>query len=200
MKVSSWLYTFLVAAFFLSSCSSPFDTKSNMTDGEHDFYLQQLAPYVLKKPDGLSFEDRFQAKAATYYQQLSEKTDSRITHFIKNDSVNFFFLEYRDLTSLYEHYRGMGGYFKTGPNDALTLVNLLYHTPRLTAEEMKDRSDILFREMVTKGNVESFVGNRNFIHTPNDDFYYNIQLNRWDYTSNSSWAFLREEQERAAGK
>lgn len=198
MKVLFPVFTILVAGFFFSSCSSPYDAKSNMTDVEHDLYLKHLAPYVLKKPDGLSFDDRFEEKAATYYQQLSEKTDSRITHFIKNDSVSFFFFEYRDLTSLYKHYRGMGGYFKTGPNDALTLVNLLYHTPRLTAEEITDRSDILFREMVTKGNVEGFIGNRSFIHTPNNDFYYNTQLNRWDYTANSSWSFLREEQERAA--
>lgn len=197
MKAITFIGSFVLVASLLVSCSFSYDAQSNLTDAEYQRYLKQLAPYVHKKPDGLTFEDRFHEKAAAYYQQLSDKTDSRITHFVKNDSVSFFFFKYRDLTSLYEHYRGIGGYFKTSPGDTLSLVNLLYHTPRFTAEEMDERSEILFREMVTTGNVQNFIGNRRFIHTPNDDFYYNTTLNRWDYTANSSWSFLKEEQERA---
>ena len=197
MKAIAFVVPFVVVASLLVSCSSPYDAGSNLSDAERQRYLKQLAPYIHKKPDGLTFEERFHEKAAAYYQQFSEKTDSRITHFVRNDSVSFFFFKFRDLTSLYEHYRGIGGYFKTSPDTTLSLVNLLYHTPRFTAEEMDEKSEILFREMVTTGNVDNFVGNRSFIHTPNSDFYYNTKLNRWDYTANSSWHFLREEQERA---
>src|SRR5690606_18916865 len=110
--------------------------------------------------------------------------------------VCFFFFEYRDLTSLFEHYRGIGGYFKPGSADTLLHVNLLYHTPRFTAGEMKGKAEVLFAEMVKEGNVEKYIGNREFIHTPNEDFYYDVKTNRWDYTANSSWNFLKTEQMR----
>jgi CRISPR/Cas system CMR subunit Cmr6 (Cas7 group RAMP superfamily) len=180
----------------LASCSDSFDARANLSDTEYQNYLRLLAPYIHKKPDGLSFTERFHKKAEAYYAQLNERTNSRITHFVKNDSVCFFFFEYRDLTSLFEHYRGIGGYFKPGSADTLLHVNLLYHTPRFTAGEMKGKAEVLFAEMVKEGNVEKYIGNREFIHTPNEDFYYDVKTNRWDYTANSSWNFLKTEQMR----
>jgi hypothetical protein len=46
--------------------------------------------------------------------------------------------------------------------------------------------------MVNAGNVEKFMGNREYIHLPNADFEYNMAENRWVYTENSSWNFLKE--------
>ncbi len=48
--------------------------------------------------------------------------------------------------------------------DSVIFLNLLYHTPRLTMEEMNERGRKLFETMVTKGNVDEFVGNRKYIH------------------------------------
>jgi hypothetical protein len=57
---------------------------------------------------------------------------------------------------------------------------------------MDVRGEKLFREMATQGSVAKYLGNQEFIEVPNKDFYYNAQLNRWDYTPNSSWRFLED--------
>src|SRR5690606_8002751 len=109
------------------------------------------------------------------------------------DTATFFFFEHRDLSSMYEHYLGLGGYFRVNNEGNILFLNLLYQTPRLSSDQMAAKGELLFREMITRGNVNAFMGRRDFIHVPNKDFYYDTRRNRWDYTKNSSWKFLRWE-------
>src|SRR5690606_5942298 len=50
----------------LASCSDSFDARANLSDTEYQNYLRLLAPYIHKKPDGLSFTERFHKKAEAY--------------------------------------------------------------------------------------------------------------------------------------
>jgi hypothetical protein len=76
-------------------------------------------------------------------------------------------------------------------------MEVFFYTPRLTKEEMGKRGKELFEEMVTKGTVERFVGNTDYIKVPNADFYYETSTNTWEYTENSGWNFLKEAREEA---
>ena len=159
--------------------------------------LQKLAPYVLKKHDDFTFEDRFNSANEKYYATAVEKTSAELKYFVETDTASIFFISYRDLSSLYEHYQGMGGYYRTDENGNITFLNILYHTPRFTTDDQIARDPVLFKEMVTKGNVNRFLGNRKYIQTPSADFYYSTKSNRWEYTENSSWKFLREEEKKS---
>ena len=108
------------------------------------------------------------------------------------DTATLFFFKHRDLTSMQEHYRGVGGYFRLDENGEITFLNLLYHTPRLGKAQMNNRSLMLFEEMVKTGNVKAYLGNRSFIHAPNNDFFYDAENNRWANTARSAWKFLDE--------
>jgi hypothetical protein len=46
--------------------------------------------------------------------------------------------------------------------------------------------------MMKNGNVNAYLGNQSFIHTPNDDFFYDTKENRWASTPRSGWNFLKE--------
>jgi hypothetical protein len=50
--------------------------------------------------------------------------------------------------------------------------------------------------MISKGNVQEFIGNKAYIKTPNEDFIYDPTINRWVMTENSSWKFLNEVEQR----
>jgi hypothetical protein len=189
-------FFFALLTFVAFGCQS-YDARESLSAEEYDSVLVRVAPYVIKKPDELSYEERFLVKNRPFYQNFIRLTGGQISHYEKKDTAVLFFFQHKDLTSLYEHYRGLGGYYKEDSNGKIVYMNLLYHTPRLTKEEMESKGDELFNEMVQKGNVARFIGDRSFIDTPNDDFYYDTKLNRWDYTENSSWKFLEQAKERA---
>jgi hypothetical protein len=187
----------LLVGVLIAACNT-YDAKKELTGVEYNKFLTRIAPYVIKKPDEFSYEERFDSGNQSYYQEFINETEGELTYFFKSDTVSFFFFSHRDHTSLYEHYRGLGGYTKLDKEGKIIFLNLLYHTPRFTKEEMEEKGRVLFKEMVTQGNVKKYVGDRNFIHTPNNDFYYNTKTNRWDYTPNSSWKFLEEARDAAS--
>lgn len=188
---------FLAISLVMLSCSASFEAKENLQGNEYTLTLLQIAPYVVKKPDEFSYEDRFKTENQTFYNRFIELTGGKLTYYYKNDTASLFFFEHKDLSSLYEHYRGLGGYYKSDVDGNIECMNILYHTPRLTRKEMDERRLLLFKEMMTLGNVAKFSGNREYIDTPNADFYYNTKTNRWDYTENSSWKFLEEAKQAA---
>lgn len=180
------------------SCARPIEADKNLSPERYDLYMKSIAPFSIKKPDQMAYADRTNPANRAFYELAIKETKASIEFFVEQDTAKFFFYRYKDLSSLYEHYRGLGGYFRVNDKDSLVFINFLYHTPRLTAEEMKQKGPELFREMIETGNVNKYLGNREYIHTPNADFYYDTKRNRWDYTENSSWNFLKEEQQRVS--
>ncbi|HEY0741961.1 MAG TPA: hypothetical protein VGD40_10885 [Chryseosolibacter sp.] len=188
---------FIAIGLAIISCNRGYQAKETLSPERYDETLAQLAPYIIAKSDEFSFEQRFLPENKPFYDNFISLTGGELVYFQEVDTASLFFFQYRDLTSLYEHYRGIGGYFRTDENGKITFVNLLYHTPRLTSQEILERRKFLFEEMMTKGNVQAYLGNKKFIHTPNNDFYYDTKLSRWEFTENSSWKFLKEAREQA---
>jgi hypothetical protein len=189
--------TLCLLVFSLFSCEKGYEAKKNLATDEYSITLAKLAPYVIAKSDEFNYEARFEEANKPFYDNFINLSSGELQYLKEKDTATFFFFKYRDLTSLYEHYRGLGGYFKMGEKGTITFMNLLYHTPRLTKEEMDQRGKLLFEELLKNGNVNTYSGNKQFIHTPNADFYYNTKLNKWDYTENSSWKFLEEAKQQA---
>lgn len=192
--------TYAVLSVLLVACDTSYDAKKNLSENEYHQTLAKVAPYVIGKSDEFSYEARFLPENKAFYDNFISLTGGELVYFKERDSASLFYFQYRDLTSLYEHYRGLGGYFRHDENGEISFLNILYHTPRLTKTEISERAKLLFEQMLQKGNVNTFLGNKQFIQTPNDDFYYNTSLNRWDYTENSSWRFLEEAREQAQPK
>jgi hypothetical protein len=179
------------------SCSN-YDPLEALSEQEYQQLVLELTPYVTKKPDKASYADRFSHALKPYYAQLQEKTGGMVRYYTQKDSLHYFYYVRRDYTSLFEHYYGYGGVFKKNSTGNIRYLNLYFQTSRLTKEEEQQRGKELFEEMVVAGNVEKYLGNRDYIKTPNADFYYNDRENRWEYTENSSWKFLQEAKEYAA--
>jgi hypothetical protein len=184
----------------LFACENSYEAKKNISEKEYRETVDRIAPYVIGKSDEFSFDARFLPENKPFYDNFISLTGGELLYFKERDTASLFYFQYRDLTSLYEHYRGLGGYFRQDENGKISFLNILYHTPRLTKTEINERATLLFGQMLQKGNVDVYVGNKQFVQTPNDDFYYDTKLNRWDYTENSSWKFLQEAKEQAGEK
>ena len=193
MRFTQFSLLFLLVAI----CCRSYDPHEVLSSERYDSVLIEIAPYVIKKPDEFSYKERFQRKSQPFYWNFIKVSAGELTYYLQADTATHFFFSHRDLTSLYEHYRGLGGYYKTDKGGNIIYMNILYHTPRLLKEEMEERGKLLFDEMVSYGNVNKYLGDKSYIDTPNNDFYYNTTLNRWDYTENSSWKFLEEARQKA---
>lgn len=186
------IFLVLIIASVFCSCAGNYETETYLTTDQHRAYLLKIAPYVNNKPKNASFDDRFAVENRPFYSMLIKETNAHFDYFFVTDTAKFFLYTLKDRTSLYEHYRAQGGYFKVNDKDSIDFVNILFYTPRFTREEMSQRGKVLFKEMVESGNVNDFIGNRDFVHTPNTDFLYDTKTNRWEHTENSSWKFLEE--------
>jgi hypothetical protein len=155
-----------------------------------------LLPFVIKKPDQLTYENRTDTAFRPLYREIDIAQQGIIKQLYPTDTAWFFVYHHKDRSSLFEHYRELGGYLKMDDQQNITYLNLLYHTPRWTPEEVEERSNELFQTMISKGSVQSFIGNKAYIKTPNEDFIYDPTINRWIMTENSSWKFLNEVEQR----
>lgn len=184
----------------LLSCSKSktYEAEKILSQKNYDSLLIQLAPYVVKKPDAMTYPERFALSSRPFYKNYIDLTEGKIRYYLKSDTVEFFTYEYQDKASLFEHYRTFGGYIKrNSATGAVEFLNLLYQTPRCTRDELEAKAQVLFKEMITSGNVDKFVGNKGLVYVPNEDIYYDTKRNRWDYTENSKWRFLDEARELA---
>ena len=193
------VYVFIFGLSWLAmGCSKPktFEASKLLSKKEYDTLLIQLAPYVVKKPDAMTYEERFEETSKPFYRKYIGLTEGKIRYYHKTDSAEFFTYEYQDKASLYEHYRTFGGYIKRdAPSGKIGYVNLLYQTPRCLRDELEAKGQVLFREMITNGNVNVYFGKKDLVYVPNEDVYYDTQRRRWDFTPNSKWRFLEEARE-----
>jgi hypothetical protein len=186
---------FILVAGALAACSEKHASDNPLSEARQQDYLLKMAPFVNKKHKKASFEDRFLPEYKSFYQMLLEETSAELRYYHREDEKHYFLYNAQDRTSLYEHYRAQGGFFKVDENDSIVYMEVFFYTPRLTAAEMKIRGKELFEEMVVKGNIDRFVGNTDYIKVPNADFYYETSTNTWEYTEHSSWNFLKEARE-----
>lgn len=186
----------LIFLGLLQACGLPnYDSKKNLTQTEYDHLLLNLAPYVNKKPKKATFPERFSNKYHTYYTACIKGQEANIPYYYTKDSIHYFYYVNKDLSSLYEHYKGYGGTFTKTKDGNIQQLNIIFTTPRFTSEEVAEKGELLFAEMVNTGDVATYKGKREYVHLPNADFEYDRQENRWVYTENSSWNFLKEARE-----
>lgn len=198
MKSSIFFLVGIVAILFGCSTDKTFEANKTLSQKNYDSLLMLLAPYVIKKPDAMTYPERFDRSNRFFYKNYAELTGGKIRYYLKTDTAEFFTYEYQDKASLFEHYRTFGGYLRRNSNTgSIEFLNLLYQTPRCTRDELEAKGQVLFKEMITAGHVNSYFGNRDLVYVPNEDIYYDTKRNRWDYTANSKWRFLDEARELA---
>lgn len=166
---------------------------------EKTFDAQQLAtftnnmlPYLHKKPDHVGFNDRTLPAHARHYEEIQMASQGVFSALKKEGDTLYFNFTYKDRSSLYEHYQAFGGKTVLDANLKPVYVNLLYHTPRLGPEQKETVPAELFGYMASHGNINAYIGQREFVKTPNEDFEYNVAEKHWQMTENSTWKILEE--------
>lgn len=166
--------------FFLTACTQTdaYLPEKHLTAAEATTLVRTLAVYVDNRPDNTAPADRFDSIHAPYYDQLVRNHQSRLmAYYPKNDTIYFLYVK-KDIKSMYEHYRYVGGMFTRSPDGSISWLDQRFYSPRLTLEEM-ERGHELFALLVAGKSILPFVGNYNYIEWPDADFVYSPQKQEW---------------------
>jgi hypothetical protein len=150
---------------------------------ERDTLLTNIITYIYIKPAYASNATRFQAQFRKYYVQSLPKF-SLENYYIAPDSTHYFFL-IRPVGNTLKYRRGVLGKFKlknatvaTGslmPTDFEEIVN----TPHLEEVLVKKRGSFLFKELIKTGDLNKYLGMKDYIEWPDSMLVYDKNINEW---------------------
>lgn len=140
--------------------------------------VRALAVYVDTRPDNTTPAERFDSSHTQYYDQLVRNHQSRLlAYFPKNDTI-FFLYAKKDIKSMYEHYRYIGGMFTLSSTGKIEWLDQSFYSPRLTLEEL-EKGHELFAMLVEGKSILPYVGNPAYIEWPDADFVYSPEKQEW---------------------
>jgi hypothetical protein len=153
------------------------------SNAERDTLLTNIITYIYVKPAYASNATRFQAQFRKYYVQSLPKFSIE-NYFIAPDSTHYFFL-IRPVGNTLKYRRGVLGKFKLKnstvassslmPTDFEEIVN----TPHLKDALVKERGAFLFKELIKKGNLDKYLGMKDYIEWPDSMLVYDRNINEW---------------------
>lgn len=150
------------------------------SDTERDTLLTNIITYIYTKPTYATNATRFQSQFRKYYVQSLPKF-SLENYFIALDSTHYFFL-IRPVGNTLKYRRGVLGKFKLKnadgslmPTDFEEIVN----TPHLEEALVKERGAFLFKELIKTGNLDKYLGMKDYIEWPDARLVYDKKINEW---------------------
>lgn len=175
----SMRYLILVFAVSMASCnSSNYAPEALLSEQEAADWVRKLSVYVDTRPNDIQPADRFDAQYQGYYDTLVQTHQSRLEAFHQEGELFYFLYVKKDIKSLYEHYRYVGGMCKLDADGNISWLDQRFYSPRLGSAEM-GRGQELFKAMVKQGDISAYYGNFNYIEWPDADFVYSPEKREW---------------------
>lgn len=149
------------------------------SDTERDTLLTNIITYIYTKPTYATNATRFQAQFRKYYVQSLPKF-SLENYYIAPDSTHYFFL-IRPVGNTLKYRRGVLGKFKLKNDGSLMPTNFeeIVNTPHLEEALVKERGAFLFKELVKTGNLDKYLGMKDYIEWPDARLVYDKNINEW---------------------
>lgn len=147
---------------------------------QQDSLLVNIIKYVGENATYASDSTRFKPEFTLYYQSLLPKY--QLVNLFKSPSGIYYFFLNRPVSTLLNYRRGVVGSFtldRAGlfPKNFREIMN----TPHLKDEMVMERGGFLFRELVKNGNIDAYLGMRDYVEWPDRTLKYEVKWNRWVY-------------------
>ncbi|GEM_PF-995031 len=175
----SMRYLILILGLLLSSCNATnYAPDAMLTTEEAADWVRKLAVFVDTRPNDIKPSERFDEQYTGYYDTLVRTHESRLEAFHQAGGLYYFLYVKKDIKSLYEHYRYVGGICKLDAQGNISWLDQRFYSPRLTAAEMV-RGKKLFAILVEKGDLSTYYGNFDYLEWPDADFVYSPEKQEW---------------------
>ncbi len=155
-----------------------FGIENYIATDQIDTLLTDLATYIGVKPRIATSQTRFEPQYRQFYVQQARQF--KMVFFFVNDQGEHFYYLIRPARSTHGNTRGVGGKFRFA-KQKITDFEEIFNTPVHKPEKLFEIGSELFREMINTGNVDRFIGNREYIEWPDGRLKYHKGLYEWRY-------------------
>ncbi len=142
-----------------------------------DSLLVNMVTYIGKKPRLADYQTRHNQEHRKFYIQQSE--NYRLVYYYITDHGTHYYYMIRPARSPRGNTRGVGGRFRMKEPLMLYDFEELFNTPILDEQELSVIGKTLFREMLNSGNLDLYMGNKDYIEWPDERLRYDKIRNEW---------------------
>jgi hypothetical protein len=140
-----------------------------------------MAVYTEKEPDEYeyAFADRWKNENYPYYKERAQKL--MLIHYYRDEEQNTEYLSFiKRFPSLYDDYRAQGCIIRRNDADSIVYFSIPFVTPMVRKENCIELSETLFDELVSKGNVNKYLGNKKYLEWPTKKVFYDTTTYDWE--------------------
>jgi hypothetical protein len=182
------LFLLLLSVLSIASCNhlsssrekdrKQFDVSNHFEQGDADSLLVDMVTYIGRKPPQATSSTRFDSIFRAYYVNYANEFN-HVYHFVNEQGMHYYYIT-RPARSTEGNRRGVGGLF-TMKENKITDFEELFNTPVSDEDHIREIGLILFKELVSKGHVEEYMHNTEYIEWPDARLKYNKEMFEWRY-------------------
>ena len=174
---------FICSIILLSgSCKTggdSFSISSYYQDNFADSLMVDIVTFIGRKPRLTDHITRHAPEHRKFYTEQAQSYRFKYFH-VAQDSTHYYYI-FRPARSPQGNLRGAGGKFRLDDRLRLYGFEEIFITPVLPEEELIEKGEKLFRELILNGNVERYIANRDYIEWPDNRLKYDKIRNEWRY-------------------
>jgi len=145
-----------------------------------DSLLLEMMVYIYRKPEGLTWQQRFEPQYRFYYRERLGLFEHLYMERENDEGDYKYFILRPGRQENTSTVRGVGGTM-TIEDGVITAFQETFNTSIGTREEISDRGYQIFHEWVTTGSWERFASDKNYVEWPDDRLKYDLERHEWRY-------------------
>jgi hypothetical protein len=170
----------LLAATY-SSCSegkNPYSPENNIIHDNIDSLKTDMVTYIGKRPRGALQGDRHRPEFRTWFSEMAQQYEL-MYYYVDENNLHYFYMIRPARNHTGNVNRGIGGMFETDSDLVITRFFEIFNTPIKPLDALREIGLSLFEEMIKTGNVEKWIGNKEYIEWPGIGSRYDETINEW---------------------
>jgi len=147
---------------------------------DQDTLMTNIITNIYKVPRGVNPKDKHSLEYRSLYVSQIDKFQFVNYYIDPVDSMHYFFL-IRPARNVHGHKRGVFGKFKLEKDLKLTKFEELANTPMMAEEEILEKGNYLWDDLMYFKNLDRFFLNKAYVEFPDDRTRYDLLKKEWTY-------------------
>ncbi len=176
----------IFASLLVSGCSNPSKQYSlESYSYNYDAVLDSILPFFAKLHDSIPFEKRFSNDYKEYMDTHKKEREYTWLYYTEHTDSFTYFMVYRNEASVkHDKYASICGRFKRTHSGSIDTSSFeeLFWTWKMRKPQLLERSAILFKYQMDKGNIEKYKPGKSdgdWVEFPGLGVEYNKSLHTW---------------------
>ncbi len=179
MKKIIVLFSFSLLAFISCNRSDKYELKAYLSDKEKDSVLVALVPYFAEIPYEVKSETENDAIKKINYERVFFNWS--LEKYYKAEDSMYYFMIWEIAPSIQAKEKiAIGGRYQLDKQKKVINFEEIFNTPKMLPEALKEKTSVLFEEMISKkGDMSKYIGNAEMIEFPDAHVCYDKKVGKW---------------------